>query len=210
MRCQLPLAADGIEVNVPTDVPVIAFIFDQLSRGSALVTSGLAYDDAALTNWHNRIGTAACHVKDWDGECAGTSADGSASSSTPRRANRIAPHHPKPAAVIHQIVMLVDALRLSHIAHHRVLTCNSRQTGKFYLSRIIKDPGTDEHPRTVTPNMFDWLVSLNDRSQLREGEAPAEPAVRREPHPPFPRIALGHWGVPCRASCDAGTIPIGL
>ncbi len=37
-------------------------------------------------------------------------------------------------------------------------------------------------------------VGLNDRARLGEGEAPAEPAVRQEPHPPFPRIVLGHVG----------------
>ncbi len=38
---------------------------------------------------------------------------------------------------------------------------------------------------------------LNDRTQLWECEAPAEPAVRQEPHPPFSRIALGHLARLC-------------
>ena len=33
---------------------------------------------------------------------------------------------------------------------------------------------------------------LIDRTQRWEGEALAEPAVRQGPHPPAPRIALGH------------------
>ncbi len=62
-------------------------------------------------------------------------------------ARPVAPHGPKPAGVMRQVVMLVDAIRCPDIMDDRMLALDSRQIRKINLVRIVWNPSARQHPR---------------------------------------------------------------